>query len=263
MVRIALIGTSHLVAVQEASLGMRSELDAAGISLTFQPVGHDGEDFSIVDGRVSTSFRSRRLRSQVEASGLSEGLVVGDQDAFVLIGGYGFALALRTYNHCRAEAHSNPGEKLTLVSDACFETALAGRIRETPMPSVARTLANAVPSAPIALVTTPFYNARVEETADLGPRYRALRASGDAAELAASWRRAVRRAVGDRFTVIDQPQDTLETPVLTRPIFGMPPRHVAGKADPVIDNTHMNATYGEKILRLCLAWAKGAVQSRH
>ncbi len=257
--RLAFIGRSHLVALHAAAQDMRAELDAAGCSLTFKPAGYDATDYTIADGRLHASFASSRLRRRLQDWGVAAGIGIDDHDAFFIVGGMPFNIAVRTYAACRGESHANPGHVVPFVSDACFETAVAGLLRETPLWRLGNALAAAAPTAPIAFVSAPFYVARVEGVAGKGQPYVDMRATGDAAALAASWRRGVRRLTGSRFAVIDQPPETLATPVLTRNDFALPPRIASGQAEPVVDDAHMNAAYGAIILRLCLAWAETAL----
>lgn len=258
MPRLALIGASHLVALRNASVEMQAEADEAGVAATFIPTSYREGELTISDGRIRGAFSSDRLQRRVKEWGVGEGVAIHEFDAFVVVGAVQFPLATRTYAQCRGESHTNPSDALPLVSDLCFETTVAGRMRTTPLWKVANALAEQAPMTPIALVPSPFYSAAILSTSEVGPTYLRLRAAGDEASLAGSWRRAIQQLAGSHFVVLHQPTETLETPVLTREVFSVGPKVLAGQAEPVPDYGHMNTDFGKLMLQRCLDFARTA-----
>lgn len=257
--RLALIGASHLVALWNASLDMAAE--AKGVELTFIPASYDGSELVIADGRITGGASSARVRRRMEAWGVTGGVTIAEFDAFAIVGVVRFPAALTVYQHCRGESHTNPGDALPHVSDACFDAAVAGVGRPTLLWTLARKLAAAAPSVPIAVLPAPFYSASILAHGQGGAPYAELNRLGDEGALAGSWNRALRIMAGDRFTLINQPPDTLETPVLTQERFSVGKRKVKGSAIPIHDHSHMNAAFGAILLGSCIDFACAAAAS--
>ena len=179
-----------------------------------------------------------------------------DYDALVMTGLFAWRSVVNLYHGYRAESHADTAGDICLVSDACFDAAVLAAACSYAGWPVASALGEAT-TLPFALLPQPRMRADVATQPKLAARFSRLREVGDDACLAASYDRAARRLAGDRFTLIEQPADTLETQLLTRDDYAAGPPFLH-KGEASYDGTHMNGAYGRLMLERCMDWAAGA-----
>lgn len=253
--RLCILGASHIVALRSAWQAMPAGERPAGLRVSFLPGGRDIGDVVFADG----SLRPASVAAQARQAELGETdqVTLADFDAFAVIGVASFRAALNVYAACRGEAHAARGEGHQLVSDACFEAAVAGIVAARAPWWLAARLRTET-KAPIAVMAAPMYAASVLRDARFGARFEGLRRDGDEAALAASMERAMRRLTHTDFSLIHQPAETLDSPATTKERFrsGKPVRAAAGRvAAP--DVAHMNTAYGRIVLDRLFAFCAG------
>lgn len=257
MLRLCIVGASHVLALREGAPDLAAECQRRGIRLTF--FANKLNAVTVADGLLAPDPPLRsKLRARVLSKGGVPDVSLGDYDAFAVVGVGLFRTALQIYGQCRAESHDPGDGSQQLVSDRCFETSLANTMRQTEHAHRFSLRLRAATDVPIALLPVPFYKESMADSEEFGPRLIPMRDARAAQALADSYRRAMRRLAGDQFTVIDQAPETLATPALTHDDFSVGKRETSeGIFD---DPNHMNGSYGRIMLARCLDWAETVVK---
>lgn len=245
--RVAFIGSSHLGALLDGWALLR---DAGAPDVKASFLGSGFEHIVVEPGRLA---RARTSPPEALPPDVVNELQLADYDAFVLAGLFPWRSVLQLYGGYRAESHTDVQKDAQLVSDACFDAAVLGVSQAYPGWQVAKAL-RAVTARPIALLPQPRLRAGMLSHPKQGAFWTRMRDSGDDARLAASYEGAVRRLAGEDFALVEQPADTLETPVLTREEYSI--GTVLRHGEPRYDTTHMNGAYGRLMLERCVDWAR-------
>jgi hypothetical protein len=164
-----------------------------------------------------------------------------------LIHGLDFSITqvVRVASKYRAEDHAKDNRQP--ISDECFFLACIGCLRESILIQIVVMLRR-ITDKPIAVLPTPM---RSEEDQRLF--WRQVQQSGDDEKIAAIFAAAARHIAADlNFLLFLQPASTLSTCVKTKTMY----RQGSVRLRPGLniesakgDYRHMNATYGELVLR--------------
>lgn len=258
--KICFIGASHLPAMESAWPAMRDQGAERSVAAGF--LFSTFEELVIADGVLGGSPQRRKV---MHAAGRLAEVSLAEWDAFVIVGAFKFKDALEVYDGYRGESYTSVsaarGVVPQLVSDACFELAMLGKMRAFRAYRFAQALRPAT-VAPILLLPAPLFRAGVLDYPRHRPRFAPLREGQDEIRLVAAWRRAMDILAGTSFDVIQQAPETLESPALTRDVYSIGtamPRAGTGRTAPIYDTTHMTTAYGAIMMQRCLEWARSSM----
>ena len=247
--RLGVIGNSHVASVFAGFRAMLAAGEAPEMEVTIYAIPDAQQDaLDVVDGTLRP--RSTDVRPSIRSNAQSQTMDITACDALLLIGVPTLA-ATRLMRglpaEFRGDSHRQVPGRHRILSDACFEAALAGLLRDSPAWRLAQRV-RAATDRPIALLPAPMPAAGLpEERGADSPIVVAMLEEADAAAMQRSWRNALAQLAGDAFAVIEQAGETLATPASTH-------RRFVGR-----DLHHMNAEFGQIALRRGLAWARGAI----
>lgn len=241
--RVCILGSSHIAAWKLGWERIRNH--HAGLSLTF--FGSRGltlQELKVAGDRLS-SDSAMVTRFMAMTSGGKTEIVGAEYDAFVVIAlGFRSREALRIYRECRAESHKGVAGRLALVSDACFDAALLGLMRKTVAFNVVSKVRE-ITDRPILLAPQP---AMSDEILSGQSRWIALQEAievGDDRLLAESFGRISRAVENPQLKVLDQPAETMSSPMLTAAKFQVGAPHMDEIQEAREDDLmHMNGEYG-------------------
>jgi hypothetical protein len=239
---ICLIGDSHLAALKHAWNAIGAEFPGRTL-VFFAGAGKSMNGLSVSDGALAP--HNQWLTDALERTSGGESRIAGDYDRYVIHGmGLSVYLAIEVARKFRAEHHADDGRKP--ISDDRYAELVCRTARDT---IAGRTLAKLreITAAPILVSPMPWAGAKNRRI-----RGTLMKAgeSGDVARLFNEGCARLARASGAAF--LPQPGETLEEDGIgTRAMFSAgPARFYAERAND--DNSHMNAAYGEAVLRRVL-----------
>jgi len=244
MIRVALLGNSHLVNWRRAW----RTLGAAYPDVEFVFFAAPGEQLRCCepqgDRLVFTREDVARL-VEITSGGRSE-LIPADYDVLCLVGlGSGVEDVMLLYSRWRADAHQSREGRFRLVSDACFQDAVADRLNASLAVALVGKLRQITDKA-IWLAPVPAPS-EIILTLEDGPANIGLAAAApDALPLRAAYDEACRRLAADNLIVLEQPKATLASPLLSKDEYRRP-----SKTAP--DWSHLNDAYGRIAIREFLA----------
>jgi len=255
MLRLCIIGASHVPALADGWARIAGEGGMEGVIPTFFTTS-----FDLMEVRSGVlTIASERHRSLFAENGATYEVQLNRQDAFVIAGVGRFKDIVTVYDHSRGESHAEPRPGKHVVSDACFEAAVLGLMREDRAGRFARML-RAATQAPIALTSVPMFRSGALTYPKLVRRLSPLREAGDEVPLAGLYRSMRQRLYGDDFTLVDQPPETLQSPAFTRDEYSI--GTVPHKGRMLYDTVHMTGEYGALALRRCIDWARTSVAAQ-
>ena len=236
--------------MQKAWHELRDTADYADVEFLFMSAPY--EDFLVTDGVVETiPQRSAALAISRQLTKI----VLEDMDAIIISSAVRFKDVMSVYEAHRAESHANATGDPQWVSDECFETAVSEVMRAHRSWRVAAKV-RAATLKPVALTTEPLYKASMIDF----PRYRstigAVRTTGDEAALMASWKAGIRRLAGTDFTLLEQPDETLDSPAFTKEEYSIGTYMPRNRSVPMQDWNHMTPAFGALIVHQCVTWAR-------
>lgn len=247
--RLGVIGNSHVASVLAGFRAMQAVGEDHALAVTIYAVPDAQQDgLELSEGILRAGVAA--VGATIRSNAASQSIDIAACDALLLVGMPTLA-ATRLMRglpaQFRADSHRHVPGRHRLLSDACFEAALAGLLADSPAWRLAQRL-RAATDRPIALLPAPMPAAGTPEErgADTPPPVTLLE-EADASAMRRSWRSALAQLTGEAFTVIEQAEETLATPASTH-------RRFVGR-----DLQHMNGEFGAIALRRGLAWARGAV----
>lgn len=202
------------------------------------------------DGTAFTTANAQ-LRTDLERSGAPR-IDTAAYDLFVLVlVGFAVPAILRIYKDWRADSHKGRQGDFTLLSDACFRAASAGRLEHGLGGRLCRELA-AMTTKPIFAVPPPMPREGILRSDE--PQHKALRLAceaGDDAAIGAMFEDLLAGFCKNRAIPLPQPRATLRSAILTEDRWAIGARRLFGAEglQPKDDFSHMNDEYGT----LCLA----------
>src|SRR5262249_12307792 len=150
---------------------------------------------------------------------------------------------LRVYRGYRAESHKGGHGSFAYVSDACFDAAVHGLMRSTVAFNVIGKVLQ-ISAKPVFLAPQPAISDAILTAASHGGGavMQAAMNAGDDRALAESFYRVSRLVESSRLNVLDQPPETMSSPLLTMSKYQVGAAHMldqirAGRDDDIM---HMN-----------------------
>lgn len=196
--------------------------------------------------------RDEELRLSLRASG-ARTKIDRNYDAYLVAGlDFGWKSSLEPYRDYRAESHSR--DNRIPISDCCFAQTLRARLRST---IVAKTIAKIrkISSAPIGLIPVPLPTP-TDPAAAWDELLQLIEQNRDDGIVADQLDRALLDAARDLDAAsIVQPEFTRASPLRTHGAYSrgaLKPNGLPFSAGGKGENHHMNAQYGEVVLRLAL-----------
>lgn len=233
MIRVATIGNSHLGALAngwQSTPELHEELE-----LTF--FGAPGEQLrSLAVGE--DHLYATALDTERHIARSSQGLTTIDADAydaFLLVGGLGFAVVTDIYLTHRLPADATAHHDL--ISEPALEASMRDVLLATVTPCLVKQL-QAITDAPVLMVTDPLPNSRIASLA----RHRRRWTGEHLANLHAHYERTLADLSAELgAAIVTQPPETIEPPCFTRPELAMD--------HPKSGITHTGSTFGAEVLR--------------
>ena len=241
--KVCFVGNSHLGAIYKAWKVLRKQYPWLCIDFFIERSAgtHPLQIVSCLEG----GKRAMRLENLLVMK--EDPIDVGAYDAF-----FAFALGLSVipvmhlYKHYRADAHAW-SDQMRLLSDECFHLAAVGQLNESKAMSVARALREHS-GKPIHLVAQARPNEHVLDRSEgYLSCYASAVAAGDEAALELTYLHAAGTVCGSvGANLIDQPEETRRSPMLTHGRFGVadPANCGEGSSYAKDDFWHMNDQYG-------------------
>jgi hypothetical protein len=244
MIRIALLGNSHLHNWKRAW----NSLSKAYPEVEFVFFAAPGRQIMSCEPRGDRIvFTSEDVTRCIEiTSGGRREAVVADYDAFCVVG---LACDVRSvvglYSTWRADSHKGEEGRFEPISDACFQDAvvdllkvslameLVGKLRQITNKAIFLVPAPAPAETILRLDTPP-------DGIDLAA------AATDALSLGAAYDEALRRLAADDLMVLEQPKETLASPLLSKTEYRQ-------RSWMRSDWQHLNDAYGELMIRALLS----------
>jgi hypothetical protein len=245
MIRVAVLGNSHLAAV---ALGWQSATELhQELELTFfgAPAGKL-YDLTVRDGCLYADSPETERHLARSSGGLTR-VEVDAYDAFLLIGGFGFALAADICLSHRLPAYAT--EKHQLISEPALNAGIKAAMLSTLTPSLLRKL-RSISDRPALIVTDPLPSSVITSVAQYSRRW-----TGDhLVDLQARYEEVLTE-LSDELDVpiYTQPPLTVDPPCFTAPEYAMD--------DPKHGITHTSSEFGAAVLREVAPRLVGAVVS--
>jgi hypothetical protein len=240
MIRIALLGNSHLYAWKRAwdSLGRAFP----GVELVF--FAAQGRQLECCEPQGDRLvFKNEEVERWIAVtSGGRRELVPADYDVLCVAGlEFGVNAVIGLYARCRADSHEGKEGRFQLVSDACFQDTvddlLRGSLAITLVGRLRRITDKAIWLAP---GPAPSETVLTSDQSPWGVRFAG--ATADAASLRAAYEKASGRLAAEDLIVLEQPKATLASPILSKDEYRNP-----GGTKP--DFFHLNDAYGKIAIR--------------
>jgi hypothetical protein len=247
VITICLIGDSNLAALK---LGW----DAVGqeygdVAATFFGARIARMQLRVCNESLVAETDWLRNRFQITSGGKSE--IANNYDCYLVCGlGFGARRVAGVYRDYRAESQSRDNERQP-ISDECFRMAFCGRLRESQAITIIGYLRD-ITNAPIALVPMPMRSPlHPDESVKI------IEQNGDDATVSDMFASAATLLSRDlKFSLLRQPESTFFGPLRTKPVYarasvnstGDSPMVERDATDPM-DHAHMNAAYGELVIR--------------
>lgn len=240
MIRVALIGDSHLSNWKRAWDLIAN--NHPGVELVF--FGAAGTRLACCAPRSDRLvFEDDDVARTVEAtSGGHREVVAADYDAICIIGlRFGVRVMTDLYPRWRTDSHQGKEGSFHLVSDACFFDTLSDRLKDSPAMLLVHKL-RSITDKLILMAVQPAISEAMLTLPDRQPGLRLAMAAGDDNSLKATFRDACRHLESSNLIILDQPEETLASPLLSKDMFR---RESEGE----LDWAHMNDAFGELALR--------------
>lgn len=202
------------------------------------------------DGPVFTTDHAE-LRSHLERGGAPV-IDTRAYDLFVLVlANFGVPQIVQLYSEWRGDSHKGREGGFTLISDACFRAAAAGRLNHALGARLYHELA-AMTGKPIYAVPPPLPREGVlQSSVPHHLSWHMVHRAGDDGAIATLFEELLAEFCGNRAIPVRQPSVTLHSPILTQDRWAVDAHKAFGTEgpQPEDDVVHMNGEYGE----LCLA----------
>ena len=244
MIRIALLGNSHLVNWKRAW----KSLGKAYPDVEFVFFAAPGRQLQCCEPQGDRLVFKREdvARSLEITSGGRRELVPADYDALCVVGlGYGIDSVTELYSRWRADSHKGQEGRFRLVSDACFQDAVADRLNVSLAMALVGGLRQ-ITDKVIWLAPVPAPS-EIVLTLDKSPEgIEMAAATTDAPALRAAYEEACRRLAAENLIVLQQPKATLASPLLSKDEYRRPNRN---PSETTPDWSHLNDAYGKITIR--------------
>jgi hypothetical protein len=240
MIRIALLGNSHLYCWKRAWNSLSKACPDVELVFFVAP-GRQLECCEPQGDRLV--FKNEDVARWIETtSGGRRELFPADYDALCVVGlGAGVRNVTGLYAGWRADSHKGVEGRFQLVSDACFQDAVTDRLNA----SLAMTLVGRlrqITDKVIWLAPTPAPS-EIMLTLDKSPESIVVAAAAiDAHSLRAAYEEGCRRLATENLIVLQQPNATLASPLLSKDEYRLPTW-----TKPDVD--HLNDAYGKIVIR--------------
>jgi len=244
MIRIALLGNSHLENWKRAwnSLGRAYP----NVDLVF--FAAPGEQLECCEPQGDRLvFKSEDVARWVEiTSGGRRELVAADYDVFCVVGlDFGVRAVTLLYSRWRADTHKGEEGRFQLVSDACFQDILCDRLKASLAMALVGRLRQITDKA-IWLAPQPAPSEIILTLDNFPEGLEMAAAATDAPSLRAAYEEACRRLAAENVIVLEQPEATLASPILSKKEYRR-----RNRKSP--DWMHLNDAYGKIAIRAFLS----------